>query len=114
MGLWIGNSGTIGTIFIRWIRSLLIGGLTCINFHGQFTRYLECQRGLRQGVPLLPLLWNWAADAFIRIIARGKDAGLFEGFGAYFMGDKGLVDFNYADDTLIFLKADSNMLESFQ
>jgi len=44
--------------WVSWIMDTLRGGKVCINMNGERSNYFRTYRGLRQGDPLSPLLFN--------------------------------------------------------
>jgi len=64
-------------VFVRSLMSLFFGNNVCINVNGHFTSTVDQQRGLRQGDPLSPLLFNFALDPFLRHLLEDP---LFVGF----------------------------------
>ncbi|WVZ51703.1 hypothetical protein U9M48_002818, partial [Paspalum notatum var. saurae] len=73
--------------WISWIQSFISGGSVAIN------------KGLRQGDPLSPLLFNILADML------AKAQGLVGGIVPHLI-DEGLSILQYADDTILFLEHD--------
>lgn len=49
--------------FIRWVLLLVRSGRVCININGLNGSYFRTYRGLRQGYPISPFLFNLAVDA---------------------------------------------------
>jgi hypothetical protein len=49
--------------WIEWVMSTVREGRVCINVNGERSAYFKTYRGLRQGDPLYPLLFNIVADA---------------------------------------------------
>jgi hypothetical protein len=42
-------------LFIKWVRQILILGSSSILLNGVLGRNFACKRGVRQGVPIVPL-----------------------------------------------------------
>jgi Reverse transcriptase (RNA-dependent DNA polymerase) len=95
-----------------WIMNLLVSGQTSLNINGYITPYFKCKKGLRQGDPLSPFLFNLVADTLSTILSRAKTLGYITGLGN-FEGNN-LINLNFADDTLIFLAPDSKIIDAFK
>ncbi|KAG1035564.1 hypothetical protein G6F43_013205 [Rhizopus delemar] len=59
--------------FIRCIKHLFFGNMVQINVNGYFTPNIEQQRGLRQGDPLSPILFNLALEPLLLAINQDND-----------------------------------------
>jgi hypothetical protein len=75
------------------------GGRVCINKNGENGPYFKTHRGLRQGDPLSPLLFNLAADALAYILDNAKELGLIRGVVPHLI-QGGLTHLQYVDDTV--------------
>lgn len=84
---------------------LLHGAKTFIKINGSNTQYFECKRGLRQGDPLSPYLFDLVTDAFYQILERGKNKNIIKGLGPVLEDGYQITHFLYADDTVFFIKA---------
>ncbi|WVZ87298.1 hypothetical protein U9M48_033955, partial [Paspalum notatum var. saurae] len=89
----------------NWIRSFVQGENVAVNVNGQSGSYFQTRKGLRQGDPLSPILFNIVADMLAIIINRAKNEGQVNGVIPYLVDD-GLSILQYADDTVIFLDHD--------
>jgi hypothetical protein len=78
--------------------------------NGSPTKEFKLEKGLRQGDPLSPFLFNIAVQGLSCMLQRGCNLGLIEGVS---IGQAGLAlsHLQFADDTLIFSSA---FLESMQ
>jgi Reverse transcriptase (RNA-dependent DNA polymerase) len=93
-----------GQMWTGWITSLLIGAQTCIDFNGSMTQYFQCRRGLRQGDPLSPFLFDLVTDALCQIVQRGRDASLIQDLCPVLDDGHKVINFHYAGDTIFFSK----------
>ena len=59
--------------FIRCISHLFFGNMVQINVNGYFTPNIDQQRGLRQGDPLSPILFNLALEPLLLAINQDND-----------------------------------------
>jgi hypothetical protein len=87
--------------WIGWIRSIVIDGSVCVLANGEESPTFKIGKGLRQGDPLSPLLFNIVADAVTKLLAKASSAGLVKGLLSQFrLG--GILALQYAVDTLLF------------
>ena len=67
--------------------------------------YFETKKGLQQGDPLFPILFNIVVDMLAIIIARAKEDGWFKGATPQLVED-GLPILQHAYITMLFLDHD--------
>ena len=67
--------------------------------------YFQTRKGLRQGDPLSPILFNIVADMLAILINRAKEDGQVSGLIPHLVGG-GVSILQYADDTIIFMEHD--------
>jgi hypothetical protein len=79
------------------------GGRVCIDFNGERGNFFRSFKGLRQGDPLSPLLFNLVADALSAMLSRASSAGLIQGLVPHLI-DGGITHLQYADDTVLLLQ----------
>ena len=72
--------------------------------NGSPTKEFSLEKGLRQGDPLSPFLFNIAMQGLSCMLQRGCDLGLIEGVSIEQAGFP-LSHLQFADDTLIFSSA---------
>jgi Reverse transcriptase (RNA-dependent DNA polymerase) len=101
-----------GSKLTQWVMSPFKRSNTCINFNGNTSPYFQCKRGLRQGDPLSPFLFDLVTDTLCQILLRGQQLDCIQGLGPTL--DTGLkcTHFLYADDTIFFLQTDLNNIEA--
>ena len=97
----------------HWIMSTIRGGKVCVNINGENGNYFKTHRGLRQGDPLSPLLFNLAADALDHILTKARTKGRIRGV-ALNLVEGGITHLQYADDTVILMDNDSQTLSNMK
>ena len=89
----------------RWVEGMISGESVGIKVNDEIGPYFQTKRGLRQGNPMSPILFNIVADMLALIIKRAKDDGQIRGVIPNLLDD-GLSILQYADDTIIFIDHD--------
>ena len=87
------------------IHSCVAGGSVAVNINDEIGRFFQTKKGLRQGDPLSPILFNIVADMLAIMIERAKLDGQIEGVVPHLV-DGGLSILQYADDTILFMEHD--------
>src|SRR5215216_4894928 len=87
------------------IQSFVSGGSVAIDVNGDTGKYFQTKKGLRQGNPLSPLLFNIVADMLAILIEGAKADGQIEGLVPHLI-DGGPSILQYADDTILFMEHD--------
>ncbi|KAG0735225.1 hypothetical protein G6F23_011743 [Rhizopus arrhizus] len=95
---------------VHSLESLFFGNAVRININGYFTNRIDQRRGLRQGDPLSPLLFNIALEPFLRHILQDSS---FQGFQFQLVSNSVTTTSNtmppplkvlaYADDVCVLL-----------
>ncbi|XP_028104944.1 uncharacterized protein LOC114303962 [Camellia sinensis] len=93
-----------GEKWLGWIKSCLSSSRVSVLVNGSPTKEFAPQRGLRQGDPLSPLLFNIVAEGLNILIERAKELGLVKGAS---VGPTELKfsHLQFADDSIIFCEA---------
>jgi mannosylglycoprotein endo-beta-mannosidase len=86
--------------------SLVSGGQTAITVNGEVGNYFRNGRGVRQGDPLSPLLFDFAVEALAAILQAASRAGHIAGLVPHLV-EGGITHLQYADDTIIMLQPDA-------
>lgn len=84
-------------------------GKVCININGENGPCFKTHRGLRQGDPLSPLLFNLVADALAHILNKAKFRGHIKGVVPHLV-DGGLTQLQYVDDTILFIDCEDKSI----
>lgn len=95
--------------WINWIRLLVTGCSLGVMVNGEDSHFFKPGKGLRQGDPLSPLLFNLIGDAFSRMLDRAGRKNLVQGVLGEFR-EGGIMSLQYADDTILFSNANESFL----
>ncbi|WVZ54678.1 hypothetical protein U9M48_005442 [Paspalum notatum var. saurae] len=94
-------------IWCGWIEKVVSKGKVNVKVNDELGHYFQTRKGVRQGDPLSPFLFNLIADMLAVLIARAKENGQFRGIIPHLV-EGGLSILQYADDTILFLEHDFN------
>jgi hypothetical protein len=89
--------------YIYQIIQLVSGGQTAICINGVVGPFFRNKRGVRQGDPLSPLLFNFIGEALSGILSAAMEAGHIHGLVPELIPG-GISHLQYADDTLILIQ----------
>ena len=92
-------------VWCKWIEAFTKGGNVGTKVNDQIGSYFQTKKGLRQGDPLSPILFNIVVDMLAIIIARAKEDVQVKGVVPHLV-EEGLSILQYTDDTIIFLDHD--------
>jgi hypothetical protein len=87
----------------NWIEQIICGGTVSVKLNNLIGPYIKSHKGVRQGDPLSPILFNFVADGLSRMIHRAQANDLFSGHIDHII-DKGVAVLQYTDDIIICLK----------
>ena len=90
-------------LWCSWIEAFVTKGSVAIKINDDVGKYFQTKKGLRQGDPLSPLLFNLVADMLAILIERAKQDGQILGLVPHLV-DGGISILQYADDTIIFME----------
>jgi hypothetical protein len=76
-----------------------------MQINDELGHFFQTRKGLKQGDPLSPILFNLVADMLALLIERAKKLGFLDGLVPHLVED-GLSILQYADDTILFLEDD--------
>jgi hypothetical protein len=100
-------------VWIDWIKHIVTGGSLGIMVNGEGSSYFKPGKGLRQGDPLSPFLFNLVGDGLTRMLKRAVDKGLVKDLLEEFRVG-GIVSLQYADDNILFSEAEESALENLK
>jgi hypothetical protein len=90
------------TTWCKWIASFMEGGHVGIKINDQVGPNFQSRKGVRQGDPLSPILFNIVVDMLAILINRAKLEGQISGVIPHIL-DEGLSILQYVDDTILFI-----------
>jgi hypothetical protein len=85
------------------VMRLVRGGSISIRVNDGNSSYFKAGKGLRQGDPLSPLMFNLVVDVFTRLLTKATAKNYITGFMDN-LYPEGIISLQYVDDTLLFLK----------
>ncbi|WOH08313.1 hypothetical protein DCAR_0727751 [Daucus carota subsp. sativus] len=99
--------------WIKWIEVILKTSRISVLVNGSPSREFIPERGLRQGDPLSPLLFNLVGEVLHCMLCKAEEAGIFQGVKLGEIGGT-VSHLQYADDTVIFVKNDSESIRGIK
>jgi hypothetical protein len=81
---------------------LVSEGQTAINVNDEIGPFFRNARGVQQGDPVLPILFDFIVDALAAMISRAREAGHIKGVVDHLIPGR-ITHLQYADDTMILL-----------
>jgi hypothetical protein len=93
--------------YIHRIMQLISGGQTVISINGEVGPYFCNIRGVRQGDPISPLLFDFVVDALDTILSKARVAGNIQGVVPHLILG-GVSHLRYADNIMILIHNTDN------
>ena len=84
-----------------------------IKINDDIGHFFQTKKGLRQGDPMSPILFNIMVDMLSILIKRAKNDGQIKGVIPHLLED-GLSILQYADDTIIFMDHDLEQVKNIK
>jgi hypothetical protein len=88
-----------------WTTCFIQEGSVGIKVNDDIGHYFQTLKGLRQGDPFSPILFNIVTDMLAILIARAKEDGQIGSLVPHLV-DGGISILQYADDTILFMERD--------
>jgi hypothetical protein len=89
----------------KWTNCFVQGGSVGIRVNDDIGHYFQTRKGLRQGDPLPPMLFNIVVDMLAILIARAKEDGQVGSLIPHLV-EGGVSILQYADDAIHFMEHD--------
>ena len=89
-------------IWRKHIDRFIQKGSVSIKVNDDVGHFFQTLKGLRQGDPMSPILFNIVADMLALMIRRANEKGLVGGLVPHLV-DGGVSILQYVDDTILFL-----------
>jgi hypothetical protein len=87
----------------KWVASFMEGGHVGIKINDAVGQNIQIKKGVRQGDPLSPLIFNIVVDMLAVLINKAKSEGQTHGLIPH-LTDDGFCILQYADDTILFME----------
>lgn len=98
--------------WISWMKTIFTSRTSAVILNGVIGKVFHRKRGVRQGDPLSPLLFVLAADFLQTLLNHATESGRLS--LPINIHDQDFPILQYADDTLIFMKACPQQLQHLQ
>jgi hypothetical protein len=93
----------VGGVWCDWVMKTVRGGKMAIKTNDLIGPYFATHKGVRQGDPFSPLLFNLVADGLACIIQKAQEKGLIRGLISHIIPN-GCCGLQYADDTIFLIQ----------
>ncbi|XP_071680257.1 uncharacterized protein [Lolium perenne] len=88
-----------------WIRKVVADGTLSVKVNDRKGAYFGSHKGVRQGDPFAPFLFNMAANSLAKMISIAQQNGLLTGLADNIV-QNGVAMLQYADDTILLIQDD--------
>jgi hypothetical protein len=107
------ESRGFGPVFRGWVRAILHQASFCVRINDVNSNYVVAGKGLKQGDPLSPILFNFMSDVFTKILYKAASNNLIQGLLPQVVPG-GVISLQYADDTILFVKKNIEMAKKLK
>lgn len=105
-----------GEKWCAWIKECLASVSMSVLINGSASKEFNIQKGLRQGDPLSPFLFNIVVEGLNLLLERAREQNIIAGARIGSNGSNGVVvsHLQFADDTIIFCRNDGEELANIK
>jgi hypothetical protein len=93
-------------LLCQWIQKILTDDTVSVKINNKTGPYFKSAKGVRQGDPLSPFLFNAAVQCLAKMVLEAQQNGLLVGLAPDLI-DKGVAIMQYAHDSVICISHDS-------
>jgi hypothetical protein len=97
----------------RWLKKVVCGGTLSVKVNGNIGSYFRSGKGVRQGDPLSPLLFNLAADCLAKRVQTTQQSKIIRGLVPEYI-PKGVAILQYTDDTILCMEDDEDTTQNMK
>jgi hypothetical protein len=96
-----------------WIKKVISDGTLSVKINDKVGAYFGSHKGVRQGDPFAPFLFNMAANSFAKMIFVAQQNDLLVGL-ADIIVPKGIAMLHYVDDTILLIQENWEQARNLQ
>jgi hypothetical protein len=89
--------------WLVWIKKVVTNGTLSVKVNDKIGPYFASYKGVRQGGPFAPFLFNMVANSLSKMVSLAQQNGLITGLASNLI-EKGAVVLQYADDTILLIQ----------
>jgi hypothetical protein len=92
-------------LWCSWVKKSLFEGTVSVKLNNEIGSYFQSAKGVRQGDPWSPTLFNLVAEALTKMVLRAQENDMLVGLADDLI-PKGVAVLQYADDTVLCIQHD--------
>lgn len=90
-----------------WVSQILRNGTVSVKINDELGPYIQSAKGVRQGDPFSPFLFNMAAECLTKMVLAAQKNNLIQGLAPDLV-EHGVAILQYVDDTVICMSHDED------
>jgi hypothetical protein len=92
-------------LFCSWIRQIFHNGTVTVKLNDEIGAYFQSTKGVRQGDPLSPFLFNMGGEVLTKMVLQAQHNGLFVGLAPDLV-ENGVRILQYVNDAVFCISHD--------